>query len=72
MDRHIRTFDQHAKRVFGPSATVAGSIGSERGPGEIRILLDDRIIGTGPTFEAALQAAQRKAAGMAAASRRAG
>lgn len=62
MDRHNETFDHHIKRVFGPAAELAGSIGSERKPGAIRIVLDDRTIGSGPSFETALQAAQRTAA----------
>jgi hypothetical protein len=35
----------------------------ERGPGAIH--LDDRLLGSGPTFSEALQAAQRRAATLA-------
>lgn len=63
MDRlNNEALDDHVKRVFGAAAVLGGSIGSERQPGEIRIVLDRRTIGCGPTFRMALQAAQRTAA----------
>jgi len=37
----------------------------ERGPGAITIHLDDRLLGSGPTFSEAMQAAQRRAATLA-------
>lgn len=46
---------QAVKRLFGASAVLAGSIGSARGPGHVAIVLDGRQIGTGRTFQAALQ-----------------
>jgi hypothetical protein len=36
MDKHLLTFGM-AKRVFGPTASVSGSLGSGRGPGVITI-----------------------------------
>jgi hypothetical protein len=65
MDKHLVTFDGMAKRVFGPSAQIDGSLGSAMGPGELRIAVDDRLLGDGETFAEALQAAQRRAATLA-------
>jgi hypothetical protein len=33
MDKHLLTFDGMAKRVFGPTARIDGSLGSAMGPG---------------------------------------
>jgi hypothetical protein len=65
MDKHLLTFDGMAKLVFGPTASVSGQLGTSRGPGIIRIDLDGRQLGAGPTFAEALTAAQRHAAELA-------
>ena len=70
MDKHNETFDAIAKRIFGPAATIGGSIGSAENPGEFQIIVEGKTIGTGPTFNQAMQAAHRTAAGMADCERR--
>ena len=59
MDRHLQKFQDSVRRIFGDAARLDGCLGTETRGGEIRIILDHRTIGSGPTFEAALQAAQR-------------
>jgi len=54
MDEARYRQDQAAKRVFGPSARISGTIGSARGPGVLEIRIDDRTIGRGQSFSAAL------------------
>ncbi len=54
MDKINQRFDDYAKRIFGPSARIAGSFGTVRQPGDIRIMVDDRLLGTGGTFQDAL------------------
>lgn len=56
---YIEAHDAHAKRIFGPGAVLAGSIGSEAGPGRMAIYLDGQRIGSGPDFQAALVNATR-------------
>jgi hypothetical protein len=56
-------YDGVAKRLFGAGARLDGSIGTVRHPGELRILLDGRLIGSGPTFEQAIHDARRCVAG---------
>lgn len=65
MRRYEETFDPVVKRIFGPAAAVAGSIGTVRRPGEIRIVVEGAALGVGRTFEAALQAALATAAAVA-------
>ena len=55
MDEALYRQNQATKRLFGPSATLAGSIGSGRGAGHIEIKCDGRTLGSGPSFERALQ-----------------
>lgn len=62
MDRRNEVFDAMLKRIFGPEARLSGSVGTRKRPGVIRIVVGRRVLGTGPTFEAALQDAQRQVA----------
>ncbi len=55
-------FEAIVQRTFGPTAALTGSMGTPDEPGDVQIILDGRPIGTGPTFEAALQQAQTAAA----------
>ncbi len=55
MDEALYRLQQTVLRMFGPSARIAGTGGSGRGPGSVRIVLDGRTLGTGRTFEQALQ-----------------
>ena len=59
MDKQNEQFDNHVKRLFGPAATITGSMGSPVAPGDIRIVLDDHTIGSGGTFREALQEARK-------------
>jgi len=43
------------RRLFGPSVRLDGSIGSQKAPGELRIVLDGRTLGEGRSFGQALQ-----------------
>ncbi len=54
MDESLYRQRQAVARLFDGAATMSGSIGSARGPGDIRIVLDGRAIGTGQTFGEAL------------------
>ncbi len=56
MDEALYRQNQAVARLFDGAATITGSIGSRRGPGELRIVVDGRTLGTGRTFEQALQA----------------
>jgi hypothetical protein len=61
MDKFNEQLDTLVKRIFGPSARLDGAIRfADRTWRGLRILLGRRIIGTGPTFQAALQAAEQK------------
>ena len=60
-DKTNEVFDRIAKLTFGPSATVAGSMGSAVAVGDVRIILDGKTIGTGHSFAGALQRAQKSA-----------
>ena len=55
MDEARYRQEQATKRLFGPSATFAGSIGSGRGAGHIEIKCGGKTLGSGPSFERALQ-----------------
>ena len=46
-------------RTFGPSARLDGSIGFVGRPGRLTIIIGDRTIGSGASFQAALSAASR-------------
>jgi hypothetical protein len=52
--------NQVTKRLFGQDARLCGSIGSARGPGHIEIRANGRTLGTGRTFEQALQDTSRR------------
>jgi hypothetical protein len=60
MDRHLEHLDEITKRQFGTSAALAGRGDDSRGPGRLEIRLDGRIIGSGPSFQAALQDVTRR------------
>lgn len=60
MDRRNEVFDAMLKRIFGPEARLSGSLGTCKRRGVIRIVVGRRVLGIGPTFEAALQDAQRQ------------
>lgn len=60
MDRFSDTFDATVKRIFGPNARLFATVGTMKGPGQLRILLDRRVLGIGRTFADALQDAQRQ------------
>lgn len=64
-DKTNERYEAMVQRTFGPGAELAGSMGTPAEPGAAEIRLDGRVIGTGPTFEAALQQAQTTAAGLA-------
>jgi hypothetical protein len=64
MDKHLAQHQRQVLLAFGPTARIGGSLGSGRGPGVIRIDLDDQQLGSGGTFQEALSAAQRRAAAM--------
>lgn len=60
MPRYDDTLEATIKRIFGPAARLTGTVGTMKRPGEIRIILDRRMLGIGPTFAMALQDAQRQ------------
>jgi hypothetical protein len=62
MREYVEHFNNLVRRMFGDEARFDGAIGTERRPGEIRIVCRGRVLGRGPTFKAALQDAQRTAA----------
>ena len=47
--------NQATKRLFGPHAVLAGSIGTTERPGRLEIRAGGRTLGSGRTFERALQ-----------------
>jgi len=57
-DKHNEILDRITKQTFGPSALLAGSMGSHTSPGAVRIQINGRVVGSGGTFQEALQAAQ--------------
>ncbi len=57
MDETLYRQRQAVARLFDGAATISGSIGSARGPGHIRIMLDGQVVGSGESFATALQAA---------------
>lgn len=62
MDKQNEIYDRMVKRVFGPNAVLAGSMGTPAEPGDVRILFNRHVIGSGATFAEALSAAQTVAA----------
>jgi len=57
MDEALYRQRQAVARLFDGAATITGSIGTAKAPGELRIVLDGRTIGTGESFGQALQSA---------------
>jgi len=57
MDEGLYRQHQAVARLFGPAATISGSIGTRKAPGELRIIVAGETIGTGASFGQALQAA---------------
>lgn len=55
MDEALYRQRQAVARLFGGAATISGSIGSQKAPGELRIVLDGRTLGEGRSFGQALQ-----------------
>ena len=49
------------RQLFGNDATITGRLGSDRIPGELRIVVSGLPMGVGRTFAAALGDAQRRA-----------
>lgn len=60
MNRYDQTFDATVKRIFGPEARMTATLGTVKRPGQLRIVLDHRVLGIGRTFADALQDAQRQ------------
>lgn len=60
MNRYDQTFDATVKRIFGPEAQMTATLGTVKRPGQLRIVLDHRVLGIGRTFADALQDAQRQ------------
>lgn len=60
MNRYDHTFDATIKRIFGPGARLTATLGTVKRPGQLRIVLDHRVLGIGRTFADALQDAQRQ------------
>ena|GEM_PF-6668734 len=64
MDEALYRQRQAVARLFGGAATISGSIGSQKAPGELRIVLDGRTIASGESFATALQAASERLSGL--------
>jgi hypothetical protein len=60
MNRYDETFDATVKRIFGPNARLVATVGPLKRPGQLRIVLDRRVLGIGRTFAEALQDALRQ------------
>jgi hypothetical protein len=65
VDKHLEQHQRQVLLAFGPSAQIGGTLGCAKGPGEITIAVDDRLLGHGPDFATALRSAQRRAAELA-------
>lgn len=50
--------------LFGPTAILAGSLGTPTMPGTLTISTGGRVLGTGTTFAQAVEAATAKAASL--------
>jgi hypothetical protein len=55
VDKHLEQHQRQVLLAFGPSAQIGGTLGTSRGPGELRITVDDRLLGDGETFQEALE-----------------
>ena len=54
----------HARAVaalFGPTASLQGSLGTPEQPGTVSIHVGQQVLGTGPTFAEAVAAASKRA-----------
>ena len=60
MEESIYRQRQTVQRLFGPSATLGGSIGSGRHPGVLTISLGGRPLGSGRTMQEAIGDATRR------------
>lgn len=58
-DKQNEIYERHVMQVFGPDAVLTGVMGSETAAGDVRIQINGRTVGTGMTFQEALQTAQR-------------
>jgi len=65
-DKHNEIYDRQVKHVFGPSAMLAGSMGSDTALGDVRIQVNGRTVGTGQTFQEALRTAVKTMSGIVA------
>lgn len=54
-----QTIHSIVARMFGPTATVRGSLGTERRPGVLSIEVGGRVVGAGRTLASAVDAATR-------------
>ncbi len=54
MDEALYRQRQAVARLFDGAATITGSIGTAKAPGELRIVADGRTLGEGRTFGQAL------------------
>jgi len=61
MDKHTERLDAVVKRFWGPDARLSGAAAKDRQPGRFDIQLGKNIVGTGPTFQAAINQARRSA-----------
>lgn len=57
-DKINEQYDRMTKQAFGPGAELAGSMASTTAAGQLRIQINGRTIGTGQSFQEALQDAQ--------------
>jgi hypothetical protein len=65
MDKHLEQHQRVVQRCFGWAAQIGGELGTSGGSGELRITVDDVVLGRGPDFATALRSAQRRAAELA-------
>jgi hypothetical protein len=54
MDEALYRGQQAVARLFGPHAILGGELGTPKRPGELRIVVDGRLLGRGGNFEQAL------------------
>ena len=63
MTTHDERYQRIAQAVFGPDASLHGTMGGNH-HGELAIHVGDRVLGRGPTFQAALADSMVAAAAM--------
>lgn len=66
MDKHNETYDRMTKLTFGPNAALTGSLASTTAAGSVCIQINGRTVGSGQTFQEALQDAQLTMSGVVA------